>query len=361
MQQIIAIFLALTCTFVAASLSILWLVRWIKTKSRILLLFCISFSFFTLWAVGNGLVAFSTNELLVTFVLLIANYVGFVAILLFFPIVELFEHENLTVFKSLVFAFMLGAVTLGLFVPNLYWLDKSVITGAWIFHSHQVIDFIRLLAAILITFYFLWVMRKMIKVAPKKLKKQIYILSIGFVIGIDGVFFIYVLNFVNILPDIELRFVVASIGLVIMGYLYLRNPSLSLILTQRVHHVLVIHNSGLTLYNHEFHKGGLGEDLIGGAIDAISKFLQEALGIRTNLKEIKLFDRDILLDINEYFACVLITDKSTYFLKESLKKFNGMFLEKYKKQLEKFTGETSLYEGAETLLKDCFSYLPEFS
>lgn len=360
-QQWIIFGLAIICTIVASALSVFWFVKWLKTKSKIMIFFCVMFVFFGFWAFGNGISDFITNEYIARFVLMMVNYLGIIAMILFFPIIDLFEHENLTASKSLIFAFLLGAVTVGYVIPTLYWVEKSPVTGAWIFHTHLFIDLIRASVFIIISIYLAYVFRKMAKISPKKLKRDVYFLAMSIFIGIDGVFVIYILNLVNILPDIGLRFLVGTIGLILMCYFYWKNPSISLILTEQVYQLLVIHNSGLLIFEHEFRKGGLSLELVGSAIDGISKFLQEALGVESDLKEIRFKNRIILLEVNEYCANALVTGKSTFLLKESLKTFSEKFFKKFENDIVNFYGKTSHFKEAKKLMKTTFAYLSEFS
>lgn len=103
---------------------------------------------------------------------------------------------------------------------------------------------------------------------------------------------------------------------------------------------------------------GVNELLISGMISAISSFMCEALGIKSQLKEINTGDHYILLDLRDKIGVFIVTNTSSRTLKIALEKFTNFFETEFAKYLEKKVVDLDDFKTAASAVEKYFGFLP---
>ena len=110
------------------------------------------------------------------------------------------------------------------------------------------------------------------------------------------------------------------------------------------------------MFEYKFRESELNQEsvLISGAIVAITALMEEAFGISSNIQLIKFEDKDIMVEIRQDIAILLVTERTSIFLSECLRTFSSNFVEMFNNEIFSFKGDTSIFTGTTDLLVKSF-------
>jgi hypothetical protein len=196
--------------------------------------------------------------------------------------------------------------------------------------------------------------------SPKNIKLHAFFL-------LWGAFFVGILPLILVATNLNILFlgseaICMSIGAIICTIEFAKFPKLIFILPFKAINLTVINTTGglpLFKYNWVTESESVDEMLFSGMIQGISCILNEAVH-KGEAQEIKMKNGILILnyDSNYPLAFVLVSTKSSKMLKAGLELFAKRFILKFSHV--KFSDiATDVYqEYAETLLKECFSFIP---
>lgn len=143
---------------------------------------------------------------------------------------------------------------------------------------------------------------------------------------------------------ISMLYVLSIIYPLTVIFIVIKNPQLICILPFQIDRLLVFDRSGLTIFSHNFNKNHKYPDvLITGLITAVVSAIQEITGSGRNVEYINLEDKAIVFNTKNNLHFVLISDKYTVTIAESLNSFMNQFLSRYKDILERESDDLGRY------------------
>jgi hypothetical protein len=152
---------------------------------------------------------------------------------------------------------------------------------------------------------------------------------------------------------------VSAVSMVLQGMAFTKDPDVAFVLPFEVQSLMVLNNYGMNLYTRIFDsKLDVDENLTSSMISAITLFMQEALGIKSELEEIIFRSRHILLDIREKIWVFIVANLASKTLKIALKKFTDYFVSKFSKFLEDPVINYENFKPAMKGVEKYFGFLP---
>jgi DNA-directed RNA polymerase subunit H (RpoH/RPB5) len=121
----------------------------------------------------------------------------------------------------------------------------------------------------------------------------------------------------------------------------------------------VTNEDGLTLYSQEFQEAFINveDDLVGGALNALSSLFMEILDQKQRFNHIKMENRVILFQTIKKGSVVLIVRRSSFLLQHTLYAFTSAIIDKYGTILENWGGDLSVFDGLEGLIEKYFPFV----
>ena len=133
---------------------------------------------------------------------------------------------------------------------------------------------------------------------------------------------------------------------------------------QYLDHLMVIHNSGIAIYNYSFTEKYFDPQLISGFLTAILSF-QESTMIKSEISskvisqssfELLYANFIILLNSSKYFKVALIMEKKpSNSIRKSLFEFISRFQNKYDKLIQDYSGNVEVFKDVDKLVEEIFS------
>ncbi|MBD3228150.1 MAG: hypothetical protein GF329_08170 [Candidatus Lokiarchaeota archaeon] len=121
------------------------------------------------------------------------------------------------------------------------------------------------------------------------------------------------------------------------------------------HIMYVLYKNGTNIFEYRFRKRKyIDSDLLTSILTAIGEVLKEATGNLSSIREINQGNLYIILEHEKTFSTLLMSDSNKSEIKEYLKKFNQLFIKKYKDDLINWTGEISKFKGTEQIINKLF-------
>ncbi len=175
--------------------------------------------------------------------------------------------------------------------------------------------------------------------------------AIGF--GVSGIS--------NQFPGIE--WLAVSLGYLSTTIAFVKREQLAFLLPFRVLRLTVVHlGGGFPIFNYNWKLGRelINEDLFSGVMHGIRLIIRESI-LKGEFREINLDVANIIVQRSKThpLMAVLVTRKTSRVLRRSLLTFMNRFVEKFQTEL-KTPNETSQFDNAKELVKDCFNFLPDF-
>lgn len=200
---------------------------------------------------------------------------------------------------------------------------------------------------------------QILKEAPARLKKAAFLqlVSISMYLLVHPVFFI--LWTPKNLPDV----IVVIVSSALIMYSLIKDYKLVYVLPFKALRLLVLETaSGIPIFTHTWKHGKelTNEDLFSGMIQGISMILKESIN-EGDVEEVRLSRAVLIIERSKEheLACILLSTRSSKILRRSLGKFASRFEKDYSRFLSK-AHDVGQFESANTLVEDCFSFLPEY-
>jgi len=212
-----------------------------------------------------------------------------------------------------------------------------------------------ILSAIGGVYIFYWGI-KTLKNAPFLIKKEAYLFFLGiFVASVVSMIF-YVLYLIDpfyiLVSNIALL-----IGLIIITLSVMIEPKLLYILPFTVYRIVVKDREGYPLFDHDWSKSEISENIFTGFINAIQLMSEEIMNIG-GLLDIQLKEGILILHESGNITVGLITSKSSKLLGSSVTNFTRDFENKFEKILKEGNKDMRAYESASELIEKYFSNFP---
>jgi hypothetical protein len=347
--------------FILILLSVAVLSKYRKDKVLATLIFNLFFIGILIWAICSTYYPFMPNERLAVMFYCIGvfcSYVGFFNLFLFSNLVK---SGSISLKLAIYFSFLLGIILMLLIGgENLFYSMNFY--EHFGFYGQAFFFFLIIQFAFILPVGILFINSCFQMVRKSKIKKQRFqtkLMFIGSLIGIPGAIVSLVLVEVIFIPSLVL--LVTSIGLLVFAFGYLQNTQLAYLVPYQCYRLIILKKSGLTCYAKNFEeKQNIDDILISGAISAISSIMESALGFKSELKEIKLTNAVMILDLREDFSGILIANKFSVVLKNALRSFGDQFQETFF-PIVKTSDECldkSIQENVDKLIYNIFSFVP---
>ena len=225
----------------------------------------------------------------------------------------------------------------------------------WLLWTGLFSSIAMILSAITTVYIFYWGI-KTLKNAPFLIKKEAYLFFLGIFFGSVVAMIFYILYL------IEPFYILASnisllIGILIITLSVMIEPKLLYILPFIVYRIVVKDREGYPLFDHDWSKSEISENIFTGFINAIQLMSEEIMNIG-GLLDIQLKDGILILHESENITVGLITSKSSKLLSSSVTNFTRDFENKFEKILKEGNKDMKEYESAQELIERHFSNFP---
>jgi len=205
----------------------------------------------------------------------------------------------------------------------------------------------------LVLFY--WVLKTWIN-APFLIKKEANLLLTGGILLSPVGVIIYLIS-LWIPSLILISDIILAIGGLILILSLKREPKLLYILPFTVYRVLVKDKEGFPLFDHDWSKSEINENVFTGFINAIQLMSEEVLTIG-GVVDIHLEEGILTLHKSELITVGLVASKSSKLLKECLVNFSNDFQKTFERELKKSVKDMVKYDAAYELIEKYFSNFP---
>ncbi len=217
-----------------------------------------------------------------------------------------------------------------------------------------VVSIVGFLISVFLIFYSI----KIHLVAPKNLKVHSKWFLIGmFLIGVVGSLSV-ITELTLIIPAIDQ--LIMAIGACICAWVMAVQPKLAYILPFKVYRLMVMETEkGTPLYVYDWIRSDveLNNELFSRMFHAMNKITEKSM--QSNIREIHL-DQDIfIIQRSTQFevVCLLVTSKSSQFLRDALNSFAKKFFTKFSNLLSNPSKEDD-FESASELIHEHFAFVP---
>ncbi len=212
-----------------------------------------------------------------------------------------------------------------------------------------------LLSVILELYMFYWGI-KTLRNAPFLIKKEAYLFFFGIFVGSVVAIVFYILHLFDPFYLLISNFAILT-GLIVITLSAMIEPKLLYILPFTVYRIVVKDREGYPLFDHDWSKSEISENLFTGFINAIQLMSEEIMNIG-GLLDIQLKDGILILHESENITVGLITSKSSKLLRSSVANFTRDFENKFEKILMEGNNDMKEYESAHELIEKHFSNFP---
>ena len=197
---------------------------------------------------------------------------------------------------------------------------------------------------------------KTLRNAPFLIKKEAYLFFFGIFIASVVAMVFYILYLIDPFYILLSNFALL-IGLIIITLSALIEPKLLYILPFTVYRIVVKDREGYPLFDHDWSKSEISENIFTGFINAIQLMSEEIMNIG-GLLDIQLKEGILILHESENITVGLITSKSSKLLRSSVANFTHDFEKKFEKNLKEGNKDMREYESAQELIEKYFSNFP---
>ncbi|MHA1242377.1 MAG: hypothetical protein ACTSQU_16580 [Promethearchaeota archaeon] len=212
-----------------------------------------------------------------------------------------------------------------------------------------------LLSVIIEIYIFYWGI-KTLRNAPFLIKKEAYLFFFGIFIGSVVAIVFYILHLIDPFYLLISNFAILT-GLIVITVSAMIEPKLLYILPFTVYRIMVKDRDGYPLFDHDWSKSEISENIFTGFINAIQLMSEEIMNIG-GLLDIQLKDGILILHESENITVGLITSKSSKLLRSSVANFTRDFENKFEKILMEGNNDMKEYESAHELIEKHFSNFP---
>ncbi len=187
------------------------------------------------------------------------------------------------------------------------------------------------------------------------------------IIGLFAGFFLWFLGYtavsdtsIALFNTLDIRIFgdfIIIIGMIILGLSLNAIPSLNEIgWSDQIKYILLIHQSGICLYNENFkEKREINQNVLGGALAAVKLIMEENLKRKEKLKMISKAGDVFLIEEGEYTIGTLVVSQELEILKYFLKKVIQQFEDFFNEFLKKWDGNIKVFKPAKGIINKIFS------
>lgn len=118
--------------------------------------------------------------------------------------------------------------------------------------------------------------------------------------------------------------------------------------------LFVLTKDGLSLYEYSFGIEIQDPALISAMISALTNFVREATGSKKSLRTVDQEDKKVILYHGNYTTTALMAEKDLPIIHKRIRKFTEVFEDQFGPYLKKWTGEVSMFKGAEVIVNKNF-------
>jgi len=276
---------------------------------------------------------------------------------LFFLIfnVDIVSKERLSYYKIIGASFIIGCTVVLALIPENVKFYIQPTFGYPTLGMSGFLQIINFLALFLLGFQLVYWFFRTWQKSPFELRRKAHYLFITIIIFYCCLLVILLLGLYLIFP---MGYIVAIGSISIVTFFIAREPKLLHILSFTGHRITVITNvSGIPLFNFSWDiKSSKLKDeqrLLAKWLPLLQQ-LSQRVGKSLIVEEIKLENEILLFRSGEYITAVLLSEKSTPALRESLEKFTKSFEEKYNKLLITGMTDSNYYNKATELIEKLF-------
>ncbi len=269
--------------------------------------------------------------------------------------VDIVSKERLSYYKIIVASFIIGCtVVLALIPENIKFYYHSTL-GYPTLGVAGFLQIINALALFLLGFQLVFWFFRTWQRSPVELKRKAYYLFVTNVIFYCCILIIFSLGLHLIFP---MGYIVAIGSISIVTFFIAREPKLLHVLSFTGHRITVITNElGIPLFNlsWDIKSSKLKDEqrLLAKWLPLLQQ-LSQRVGKSLIVEEIKLENEILLFRNGEYITTVLLSEKSTPALRESLEKFTKSFEENYYLLLKTGMTDSNYYNKATDLIEEYF-------
>ncbi len=205
---------------------------------------------------------------------------------------------------------------------------------------------------------------KIYRNAPSGIQRNATMLVIGSIIGgpvmaISEIANTYTGDFLIPSPAT----ILVPLGLLLVTRSFAQRPQLAFVLPFKVSSLTVLSTeSGVPLFTHAWVKDEsiIDDALFSGMLQGISGILNEAVH-KGNVRQIELDQGVLLVRRSDQYpvACVLVANKSTLLLRQSLDAFARRFFAEFAPNLDK-ANTTTNFDNAAQLIAETMPFIPDY-
>ena len=269
--------------------------------------------------------------------------------------VDLVSKERLSYYKIIAASFIIGCTTVLALIPeNVRFYIHSTL-GYPTLGVTGFLQILNTLALFLLGFQLVFWFFRTWQRSPVELKRKALYLFITNLIFYCCIVVIFSLGLHLIFP---IAYIVTIGSISIITFFIAREPKLLHVLSFTGHRLTVITNEkGIPLFNLSWDVKGskLKDDqyLLAKWLPLLQQ-LSQRLGESLIVEKITLENQNLLFRSGDYVTAVLLTEKSTLALRESLEKFTKSFEEKYLMLLKTGMTSSNYYDRATDLIEKFF-------
>ena len=240
------------------------------------------------------------------------------------------------------------------FQPNAIYI-KIQGENIWLIWSGLFNSIGMILTAIIEVYLLYWGIKTLTN-APLLIKKEAYLFFLGVFLASVVAMVFYILYLIDPLYILASNFFL-MIGLLIITLSVMIEPKLLYILPFTVYRIVVKDRDGYPLFDHDWSKSEISENIFTGFINAIQLMSEEIMNIG-GLLDVQLKEGILILHESEKITVGLITSKSSKLLSSSVTNFTRDFENKFEKILKEGKNDMREYESAHELIEKHFSNFP---
>ncbi|MHA1380762.1 MAG: hypothetical protein ACTSRG_20540 [Candidatus Helarchaeota archaeon] len=346
------------CMIIIGIMCVIIINSYFKSKNKPIFFYIICFVLLELWAVLTTfypIMGSPSEAALLVKIAITSSYVGFYSLLIF---LELINFDKISAIRTVFFAIILNTfITIEIILPEVVTTDYNLGFG-YLPRRNVLLLILQAIILLGIGIEYILTGYRLKNVSDTSAQRlQANMIMIGPAIGIFGVVFLQFIRMIYNYPGWLLLFV--SVGMVVSGIGFIKDPSVALFLPFKVYNLMVINSAGINIFSQNFDPNKEVDDiLVSSMISAITNFMEEALGVQSQLKAIIFGDRYVLLDLRKNFGVFIEAKSSSTILKVALEKFTDYFESEFSEYLIQPAKEINVFKTAINGIKDHFGFLP---
>ncbi|MHA1931751.1 MAG: hypothetical protein ACW96X_04370 [Promethearchaeota archaeon] len=317
--------------------------RFKKTKYKHFLFLAIEWSGLFVWCTLTTVSTILASSLINLPLATLIGWIGYFTLLggtLFLLLfVDSITRTSVDSLKTLILGLLAATAIIGAFIPGQSAKDP-------LFYAILASNYSFLFRTIL---YTLFAFRIYIN-SPKKTERYSILVLIGIIfMGIIPSFNIIT----GLIPaGLGLNELIFLIGIILMAVPFVIHPQLFFLLPYKSSRLAVFNSDGILLFSHRWESGSVNDD--------ISSILKDSLK-QEAVNEIHLDQTILVIVRKKNISFILMTVKSSNFLRKALNKFSDEFSQKFESILPEPIVRDNELAMASELISEHFQFLPNYT